>query len=131
MKKTIYTPEGHIVTAKHVTRLDGKIELNPSALTPKQLHATCGLFTYEPQTTMTKNGKPAKYGKLVINKANGTCTHELIELSEAEIAQKQEDQLRSEFEAEQQAAKDEAFEAWKKSKTIKISIIYEKQRSID
>ena len=116
-----YNENGEIVRiSNNAFRLDEKTTiLNIECLTPTELAKTCGLYTYEPHLILTKNGNPAKYGKLVINKSKGTCTHELIELTDQEIAQQQEDQLRSEFEAEMLSKKEAEFLDWKKSKTIK------------
>lgn len=59
-------------------------------------------------------------GKLVFDEKKGTCTHEKIKLSDAELAvlieSQQEAQLRAEFEAEQEAAKEAAFAAFKTKK---------------
>lgn len=121
MKKTYYNESKQPVRVENnaYPNRAGHMVLNVECLSAERMAEYCGLYTYEPQTTMTKNGKPAKYGKLVINKSKGTCTHELIELTEAEIAQHQEDALRTEFEAEMLSKKEAEFLDWKKSKTIK------------
>lgn len=121
MKKTYFTKKGKSIHAGHVKRKDGRLELNPGALSPAELFEQCGLYTFEPQSQTSKNGKPKKNsGKLIFNDITGTCTHELIELSEQEIAAREEQQLRAQFEQEQyekeEKEREEKIKAWKAEK---------------
>jgi pSer/pThr/pTyr-binding forkhead associated (FHA) protein len=113
-----YNENGEIVRiSNNAYRLDDKTTiLNIECLTPTELAKKCGLYTYQPPASQQKNGKPARPGKLVIDKKTGTCTHKLVELSDEEIAQQQEDQLRAEFEAWKAEKKESEFEAWKAEK---------------
>ena len=119
MKKTIFTSEGRIFSGKHVTRLDGRIELNPSALSAEELHATCGLFTYEP--TATKADEVA--GQLVFNTKTGTCTHAPRKLTIGEIEEQANQNLFAEFEMEQEEEKRVKFEDWKAKKETKTELM--------
>jgi hypothetical protein len=120
MKKTYYNKQGKPVHISHAKRKDGRVELNPSALSPVELMNNCELFTYESANPQSKSNVLTKPGKLVFNDKTGTCTHEQIELTSEEIAAREEHELRAEFEAEQfereEQEREEKFKAWKAKK---------------
>jgi len=107
---------------KAVKRKDGRIELNPSALSPAELAEKYELFTYQRQQAK-KNGKPTKPGKLIFDETSGTCFHEQIELSDEEIAAREEASLRAQFEQEQfereEQEREMKFKSWKADKSNK------------
>jgi hypothetical protein len=111
-----------VILRKAVKRKDGRIELNPSALSPSELAEQCGLFTYQPHAAKN-SGKPTKQGKLIFDEITGTCFHEQIELSAEEVAAREEADLRAQFEAEQfekeEQDREQKFKVWKADKKAK------------
>lgn len=133
MKKTFYNKFGELIRKKDIRRKDGRLELNPGALTATELFEQCGLYTFEPQTQASKNGKPTKNsGKLIFNEQTGTCTHELVELTEQELAAREEQELRMQFEQEQfekeEQEREEKFKAWKAEKEAEKQAKKEKEK---
>jgi len=71
-----YMKENKIVPVKGaVRRLDGSIELNPSALTDLEMAEKCGLYRYV--TPSYEVGEQA--GELTFDEDAGTCTHTKVE----------------------------------------------------
>lgn len=129
MKKTLYNSKGELhqgAVTKRGNKLknaainkQGQTVLNIEALKPEQLAEDFDLYEYiQPKTN---NGK--RQGKIIINKKTGTCTRELIDLNPEEIEQQENDRLRMEFEAEQEAEKEQKFLAWKAKKNNKSQIL--------
>jgi len=90
--KTYYNKEKQPVRIDgHITRLDGKIELNPRALTPAELASQCGLFEYEHATL----GEDEYYGELTFE--GSRCFHKKekkdLETLKAEKLQKLDEEL--------------------------------------
>ena len=112
MKKQLYTQNGKPFNATHVRRLDGKIELNPQALSPVELAKTCELYTY----TTTASGANQKPDKMVFDKKTGTCTHSTRSVTPEEIEEQANQNLFAEFEFEQEEEKRVKFEDWKAKK---------------
>ena len=133
MKKTFYNKSGELIRKKDIRRKDGRLELNPGALSPAELFEQCGLYTFEPQLQTSKNSNPTKNsGKLIFNDQTGTCTHELVELTDEEIAAREEQDLRMQFEQEQlekeEKEKEEKFKAWKAEKEAEKQAKKEKKK---
>lgn len=109
MNKQFYTESGQPANlSKPVRGKDGKWELNAKALTDEQIKDRLGLFAYVPPKP-----KPGEVpGKIVFDKAKGTCTRQCRYLSDDEIKAQHEADLRAQFEAERQADDEARFHAW-------------------
>ena len=72
MKKRYTNKQGDPVNIRgHIKMLDGKVELNPSALSDAELFEKCGL--YLDTTPQLHDPETECYGDYVFDDTNGTC----------------------------------------------------------
>lgn len=123
MRKQYYNKQSRTVRIENnrIIEKDGKVQLNVSALTPKQLAERCDVYEYLPP----KPNPGEVLSAMVFDTKKGCCTHTTRQLTAEEIAEQEENNLRVQFEAEQEqereAEQEAKFNAWKNKQQAKTT----------